>query len=99
MGNQVLKVFAAKDDEAAAVAFSSLIRALDELDMVAIVRYAYDRRANPQVGVAFPFIKQAYECLVYVQLPYMEDLRQYLFSSLRKNKKYTPTGIGSAICS
>ncbi|XP_056663236.1 X-ray repair cross-complementing protein 5 isoform X3 [Monodelphis domestica] len=91
MGNQVLKVFAAKDDEAAAVALSSLIHALDELDMVAIVRYAYDRRSNPQVGVAFPFIKQAYECLVYVQLPYMEDLRQYLFSSLRNNKKCTPT--------
>ncbi|XP_074047520.1 X-ray repair cross-complementing protein 5 isoform X4 [Macrotis lagotis] len=91
MGNQVLKVFAAKDDEAAAVAFSSLVHALDDLDMVAIVRYAYDRRSNPQVGVAFPFVKQAYECLVYVQLPYMEDLRQYLFSSLRNNKKCTPT--------
>ncbi|XP_009273243.1 PREDICTED: X-ray repair cross-complementing protein 5 isoform X2 [Aptenodytes forsteri] len=45
MGNQVLKVFAAKDDE----------------------------------------------CLIYVQLPYMEDLRQYLFSSLKNNKKCIPT--------
>ncbi|XP_077685666.1 X-ray repair cross-complementing protein 5 isoform X3 [Eretmochelys imbricata] len=63
MGNQVLKVFAAKDDEAAAVALSALIHALDELDVVAIVRYAYDRRSNPQVGVAFPCIKDAYECL------------------------------------
>ncbi|XP_053454109.1 X-ray repair cross-complementing protein 5 [Nycticebus coucang] len=91
MGNQVLKVFAAKDDEAAAVALSSLIHALDELDMAAIVRYAYDRRANPQVGVAFPLIKDAYECLMYVQLPFMEDLRQYMFPSLKNNKKYTPT--------
>lgn len=47
--------------QAAAVALSSLIHALDELNMVAIVRYAYDRRANPQVGVAFPHIKDAYE--------------------------------------
>lgn len=91
MGYQVLKVFAAKDDEAAAVALSSLVHALDELDMVAIVRYAYDRRSNPQVGVAFPYIKDAYECLVYVQLPFMEDLRQYMFSSLKNNKKFTPT--------
>ncbi|XP_047401759.1 X-ray repair cross-complementing protein 5 isoform X2 [Sciurus carolinensis] len=91
MGNQVLKVFAAKDDEAAAVALSSLVHALDELDMVAVVRYVYDRRANPQVGVAFPYIKDAYECLVYVQLPFMEDLRQYMFSSLKNNKKFTPT--------
>ncbi|CAK6448111.1 unnamed protein product [Pipistrellus nathusii] len=91
MGNQVLKVFAAKDDEAAAVALSALIHALDDLAMVAIVRYAYDRRSNPQVGVAFPQIKDTYECLVYVQLPFMEDLRQYMFSSLKNNKKYTPT--------
>ncbi|NXT77776.1 XRCC5 protein, partial [Zapornia atra] len=91
MGNQVLKVFAAKDDENAAVAFSALVHALDELDMVAIVRYAYDRRCNPQVGVAFPYIKDAYECLIYVQLPYMEDLRPYIFSSLKNNKKCIPT--------
>ncbi|NXP30626.1 XRCC5 protein, partial [Leiothrix lutea] len=91
MGNQALKVFAAKGDECAAVAFSALVRALDELKVVAIVRYAYDRRCNPQIGVAFPYIKDAYECLIYVQLPYMEDLRQYVFSSLKNSKKYTPT--------
>ncbi|XP_015724172.1 X-ray repair cross-complementing protein 5 [Coturnix japonica] len=91
MGNQVLKVFAAKGDENAAVAFSALVQALDELNVVAIVRYAYDRRCNPQIGVAFPCIKDTYECLFYVQLPYMEDVRQYMFSSLKNNKKCTPT--------
>ncbi|XP_070628009.1 X-ray repair cross-complementing protein 5 isoform X3 [Bos indicus] len=91
MGNQVLKVFAAKDDEAAAVALSSLIHALDELDMVAVVRYVYNEKTNPQVGVAFPLIKDAYECLVYIQLPFMEDLRQYMFPSLKNNRKCTPT--------
>ncbi|XP_077305776.1 X-ray repair cross-complementing protein 5 [Lithobates pipiens] len=92
MGNQVLKIFAPQDDDCAAVALSALIRALDQLGMVAIVRYAYDRRASPQVGVAFPIIKEKYECLIYVQLPFMEDLRQYLFSSLENNKKFKPTG-------
>ncbi|XP_044159821.1 X-ray repair cross-complementing protein 5 [Bufo gargarizans] len=91
MGNQVLKVFAPKDDESATIALSALIHALHDMEMVAIVRYAYDRRSNPQVGVAFPHIKEKYECLVYVQLPYMEDLRQYLFSSLNNNKKFRPT--------
>lgn len=47
--------------QAAAVALSSLIHALDELDMVAVVRYVYDKRANPQVGMAFPYIKDTYE--------------------------------------
>lgn len=45
----------------AAVALSALIRALDSLKMAAIVRYAYDRRSNPQVGAAFPCIKEKYE--------------------------------------
>nr|XP_033801974.1 X-ray repair cross-complementing protein 5 isoform X2 [Geotrypetes seraphini] len=90
MGKQILKIFPPKDDEAAAVALSALIQALDETNMVAIVRYAYDRRSNPQVGAAFPCIKDKYECLMYVQLPFMEDLRQYLFSSL-KNKNFIPT--------
>ncbi|KAL7882043.1 hypothetical protein AOLI_G00088920 [Acnodon oligacanthus] len=91
MGNQVIKVFAPREDEHAAVALSALIRALDSLKMVAIVRYAYDRRSNPQVGAAFPYIKEKYECLLYVQLPYMEDLRQFIFPSLENNKKFAPS--------
>ncbi|XP_056286454.1 X-ray repair cross-complementing protein 5 [Pseudoliparis swirei] len=91
MGTQVIKVFSAKDDEHAGVALSALIRALDELDMVAIVRYAYDRRSNPQVGAAFPCIKKDHECLIYVQLPFMEDLRHFSFPSLENNKKFTPS--------
>ncbi|KAL6484445.1 hypothetical protein MHYP_G00064900 [Metynnis hypsauchen] len=91
MGNQVIKVFAPREDEHAAVALSALIRALDSLKMVAIVRYAYDRRSNPQVGAAFPCIKEKYECLQYVQLPYMEDLRQFIFPSLENNKKFAPS--------
>ncbi|CAG09291.1 unnamed protein product, partial [Tetraodon nigroviridis] len=90
IGNQVIKLFAAKDDEHAGVALSALIRALRELEMVAIVRYAYDRRSNPQVGAAFPCIKQHYECLMYIQLPFVEDLRQFSFPSF-DNKKVTPT--------
>ncbi|KAM6979367.1 X-ray repair cross-complementing protein 5-like [Tautogolabrus adspersus] len=91
MGSQVVKMFPGKDDEHAAVALSALIRALDELEMVAIVRYAYDRRSNPQVGAAFPCITKDYECLMYVQLPFMEDLRQFTFPSLENNKKFTPS--------
>ncbi|KAM9709647.1 X-ray repair cross-complementing protein 5-like [Menidia menidia] len=87
MGSQVVKIFAAKDDEHAGVALSALIHALDELKMVAIVRYAYDKRSNPQVGAAFPCIKRDYECLLYVQLPFMEDLRHFMFPSLENNKK------------
>uniref|UniRef100_A0A3B5L1N3 X-ray repair cross-complementing protein 5 n=1 Tax=Xiphophorus couchianus TaxID=32473 RepID=A0A3B5L1N3_9TELE len=101
MGTQIVKIFPARDDEHAGVAMSALIRGLDELNMVAIVRYAYDRRSNPQVGAAFPCIKPDYElqCLLYVQLPFMEDLygRQFTFPSLENNKKIAPSTQLSAI--
>lgn len=67
--------------QAAAVALSSLIHALDELNMVAIVRYAYDKRANPQVGVAFPYIKDAYE--VNLQAFFVLPCPLFTFSFLK----------------
>lgn len=51
-----------------AVAFSALVHALDELKVVAVVRYAYDRRSNPQIGAAFPCIKDAYEVIFHSYL-------------------------------
>ncbi|XP_051937424.1 X-ray repair cross-complementing protein 5 [Hippocampus zosterae] len=90
MGMQTIKIFAPGDDQHAGVALSALIRALDELKMVAIVRYAYDRRCNPQIGAAFPCIKLNYECLIYVQLPFMEDLRHFTYASLNC-KKFSPS--------
>ncbi|XP_061697462.1 X-ray repair cross-complementing protein 5 isoform X2 [Syngnathoides biaculeatus] len=90
MGTQAIKIFAPGNDEHAGVALSALVRALDELKMVAIVRYAYDRRCNPQIGAAFPCIKLNYECLIYVQLPFMEDLRHYTYASLN-SKKFSPS--------
>ncbi|XP_077472860.1 X-ray repair cross-complementing protein 5-like [Stigmatopora argus] len=90
MGTQAKKIFAPATDEHAGVALSALVRALDELKMVAIVRYASDRRCNPQIGAAFPCIKLNYECLIYVQLPFMEDLRHYTYASLN-SKKFSPS--------
>lgn len=39
-----------------------------------------------------------FQCLIYVELPFREDIRQYTFGSLplkqdtEANKKYRPTG-------
>lgn len=35
--------------------------------MVAIVRYVYDRRSQPQVGAAFPLIKNEYEVILMTE--------------------------------
>lgn len=36
------------------------------------------------------------QCLLYVQLPFMEDLRQFTFPMLEHNKKFTASGESSA---
>uniref|UniRef100_A0A665WWE8 Ku domain-containing protein n=1 Tax=Echeneis naucrates TaxID=173247 RepID=A0A665WWE8_ECHNA len=74
MGNQVIKIFAAKDDE------------------VRLERWLCQPSSRPTLkweqvnGSSFP-LKQ---CLLYVQLPFTEDLRQFTFPSL-ENKKLAPS--------
>ncbi|XP_076083778.1 X-ray repair cross-complementing protein 5-like [Mytilus galloprovincialis] len=71
-----------KDDESAAIALSALINALYETNMVAIVRKVYSAASGPKLGCLVPHIKTEYECLIYVELPFREDIRQFTFGSL-----------------
>ncbi|ROT84418.1 ATP-dependent DNA helicase 2 subunit 2 [Penaeus vannamei] len=64
-GDQVLVVIAREGDETAAVALSSLIQALVELDMVAITRRIYNKNSNPVMGVLFPEVTKKYELQHY----------------------------------
>nr|XP_053652905.1 X-ray repair cross-complementing protein 5-like isoform X3 [Cherax quadricarinatus] len=82
-GDQVLVITAQEGHEAAAVALSSLIQALEELDMVAITRRIYNKNSNPTMGVLFPDITTNYECLIWIPLPYQEDVRVYTFPPLQ----------------
>ncbi|XP_061178116.1 X-ray repair cross-complementing protein 5-like [Saccostrea echinata] len=97
MGDNTHYVVADKDDEAAVVALSALINALYETNMAIIVRKVYSAATAPKLGCLMPHIKSSYECLIYVELPFMEDIRQYTFGSLplkeetQANKKYKPT--------
>ncbi|XP_060075599.1 X-ray repair cross-complementing protein 5-like isoform X2 [Ylistrum balloti] len=84
-------VVADKGDEAAAVALSSLIQALYETNMVAIVRRVYSAASGPKLGCLIPHIKADYECFIYVELPFMEDVRQFTFGSLPVTKENTST--------
>lgn len=79
------------DDEHAAVAFSALCHALVEKEMVAIVRYVARGNTDPKVGFLAPHIKSSYESLIFVALPYREDLRQYQFAPLEGGKNKPPT--------
>ncbi|XP_076036123.1 X-ray repair cross-complementing protein 5-like isoform X2 [Oratosquilla oratoria] len=82
-GDQVLVITAREGDENAAVALSSVIQGLVELDMVAITRRIYNRNSNPVMGVMIPEITTDYECLIWIPLPFQEDVRVYSFPPLQ----------------
>ncbi|XP_042241510.1 X-ray repair cross-complementing protein 5-like [Homarus americanus] len=83
-GDQVLVVIARPDEEAAAVALSVFIQLLEELDMVAITRRIYNTNSNPVMGALFPDITADYECLIWIPLPYQEDIRMFTFPTLQR---------------
>ena len=84
VGDSVTVVVPAPGDQPAAIALSALIHALAETDKVAVVRYVARANSAPKIGVCVPHMKPLYECLIFVALPFLEDLRQYTFASLCK---------------
>ncbi|XP_064652857.1 X-ray repair cross-complementing protein 5-like isoform X2 [Lineus longissimus] len=82
MGTSVYCCVGDKGDDAAAVALSALIQALYETNSVVIVRRVYANKGSPKLGFLSPHIKAKYECLMYSELPFMEDVRQFTFGSL-----------------
>lgn len=70
------------NDKDAAIALSALVHALEEKDMVAIVRYCRCKNADPKLAVLVPVIKFSYEGLYMFYLPFSEDIRRYSFGSL-----------------
>lgn len=46
------------------MALSSLIQALEELDMVAVTRRIYNKNSNPVMGALFPDITANYEVML-----------------------------------
>ncbi|XP_059149965.1 X-ray repair cross-complementing protein 5-like [Physella acuta] len=97
LGDGVLCVTAEKGDETAAVALSALINALYDTNTVAIARRVYASNSSPRIGCLIPHIKAKYECLLWMELPFCEDIRTFTFGSLPLhedvvvNKKYKPT--------
>ncbi|KAK6344565.1 ATP-dependent DNA helicase II subunit 2 [Orbilia brochopaga] len=73
---------ASKTNDKAILALSSFIHALYELDSLAIGRLVTKDDRPPVVVAMAPIIEPEYECLVDVQLPFAEDIRQYKFAPL-----------------
>ncbi|KAF2403626.1 ATP-dependent DNA helicase II subunit 2 [Trichodelitschia bisporula] len=71
-----------RGNDKAALALSSLIRALDELKLYAVARFVKRAGADPRMVLLAPFFEQGFEGLVDVELPFAEDVRSYTFPPL-----------------
>ncbi|KAI6661517.1 X-ray repair cross-complementing protein 5-like [Oopsacas minuta] len=67
-------------------AFSSFAQALYEMNCTAIVRYCFRKNANPKLGCLYPHIRPDYTELLFFQLPYAEDIREFTFASLNESE-------------
>lgn len=71
--------------------FQAMIRAMIAKKEVAIVRYAYRDTTSPQIGYLSPYIEDNNLMLIYIQLPFDEDVRKYRFPPLQSKPQYCPT--------
>ena len=70
-------------DENSVAALSALVQAMEESEMVAIVRKVYNKRATPRLGILAPeHDEDGLLRLVYCELPYAEDVREFEFGRL-----------------
>lgn len=75
-------IIAQRANDKAALALSSFIHALFELDSYAVARLVTKENKPPNVVLLAPSIEPDYECLMEAQLPFAEDVRTYRFPPL-----------------
>ncbi|RMJ23086.1 hypothetical protein PHISP_06037 [Aspergillus sp. HF37] len=83
-------IIAQRANDKAALALSSFIHALFELDSYAVARLVPKENKPPLMVLLAPSIEPDYECLLEVQLPFAEDVRAYHFPPL--DKVFTVSG-------
>ncbi|KAI0725997.1 SPOC like C-terminal domain-containing protein [Fomitopsis betulina] len=64
------------------VALSSLVQAMYEKGAMAIARWVLRDGAEPKIGVLHPVIFDRVDCLMFVRVPFAEDVRNFPFPSL-----------------
>ena len=75
-------IIAQRTNTKAAIALSSLIHALYELESYVVARLVTKDDKPPLQVLLAPSIEPHYECLLEVQLPFAEDIRAHKFAPL-----------------
>jgi ATP-dependent DNA helicase 2 subunit 2 len=77
--------YAKPDDEHAYKALSAFVRALAELEKVAIIRFVMrEGAAEPKMGLLYPSISPDLDFFYFNTLPFAEDIRTYPFPSFER---------------
>ncbi|KDR84736.1 hypothetical protein GALMADRAFT_233050 [Galerina marginata CBS 339.88] len=71
------------------VALSSIVKAMEEKDVMAIARWVSKDGFDPKMGILIPTLFDNVDCLLWAPMPFADDVRQYTFASLDRliNKK------------
>jgi ATP-dependent DNA helicase 2 subunit 2 len=77
-------IIANETDEMAKLALPSLVSALHELEWYAVARFVRRNGVDPVLLLLAPSIEPDCDCLLDVELPFAEDLRQCTFPPLDK---------------
>lgn len=80
--DQIWYVFADHAQLKAQLQLSTLIRAMVELDVLAVVRLVRKDGAEPELGILKPRVEEHNEFLFYSRAPFREDLRRFPFPPL-----------------
>lgn len=64
------------------VAISSLAKAMEKDNKMAIARWVSRDGMDPKMGVLIPSNFDKVDCLLWAQMPFADDVRKYTFASL-----------------
>ncbi|KAG2023769.1 Ku80 [Coprinopsis cinerea AmutBmut pab1-1] len=64
------------------LALSSLIQAMYNSQKYAIARWVLRDNSDPKMGVLAPCVWDNIDCLLWVRMPFADDVRKYVFGSL-----------------
>lgn len=79
-----------KCDENIQKAFVAIVEAMYEENVYGIVRKVFSSRSAPELGCLIPFIQKDSTSLLYLELPYEDDLRKFTLENFCANKKFAP---------
>ncbi|KAJ1310918.1 hypothetical protein OPQ81_009430 [Rhizoctonia solani] len=80
---EVQYIYADVGSSRAQVAFSSIVHAMFKKGLMALVRWVNREDSDPKIGVCKAEPGEV-DCMMWVQVPYAEDIRRYSFPSLER---------------